>query len=513
MESNKKYVLGLDIGTTSTKATIFTITGRFVGSEFVEYPIIHPRPDWAEQDPKVIYQAVLDSIRLVIKNTFINHEELIGIGISSAMHSLIAVGKDGSLLTNSIIWADNRSVSYVNKLKAGNGHDIYMRTGTPIHPMSPLSKILWFKGEQPELFESVQMWISIKEYVTWRWFNQYFVDYSIASTTGLFNLEQLEWDKEALNLSGITERQLSRPVPTTAIFTGMNKSAAEYMGISESIPVIAGASDGVLANLGVGAIDEGEVAVTIGTSGAIRTIVDKPLTDIKGRTFCYALTEDKWVIGGPVNNGGVALRWFRDQFGFQDAEEARLSGTDVYDVMVNIAAKVPAGSSGLLFLPYLTGERAPHWDANSRGTFFGISLTHKREHFIRAVMEGVVLAVQSVGDVLEELSGKSKEIRVSGGFARSVLWRQIMADVFDQKVVVPESHESSGLGASVLVLYALGYIENLSAVKQMVHVADNQQPIAENVKVYKELSPIYKSLYNQLKIQFESIADFQRRMG
>ncbi|HAQ07738.1 MAG TPA: gluconate kinase, partial [Bacillus bacterium] len=494
METNKEYIIGLDIGTTSMKASIFTSKGRFVSSESIEYPIIHPRPDWAEQDPEIIYQAALDSIRLSIIKAGIDSRNLIGIGISSAMHSLIAVDENGALLTNSIIWADNRSVDYVNELKKGKGHEIYLRTGTPIHPMSPLSKILWFKGERPDLFAQARRWISIKEYVTWKWFNQYFVDYSIASTTGLFNLNDLDWDKGALQLAGIDRKQLSEPVATTAVFRGIAPAAATYMGIPADLPVVAGASDGVLANLGVGAIDEGEVAVTIGTSGAIRTVVKEPLTDIKGRTFCYALTEDKWVIGGPVNNGGVALRWFRDQFGSEETEEAKLTGNDVYEVMVKAAERTPAGAAGLLFLPYLTGERAPHWDANTRGSFFGMTLTHTRAHFIRAVLEGVVFAVHSVGEVLEELAGESKEIRVSGGFARSNVWRQITADIFDQTVIVAESHESSGLGAAVLVLYALGHIDSLSKVKEMVHISEEQHSIPENTAVYGELFPIYKNL-------------------
>ena len=511
MEHRTQFVLGLDIGTTSTKATIFTEKGRFIFSESIEYPIIHPNPDWAEQDPTVIYQAVLDSIRSVILKSGIQSTDLIGMGLSSAMHSLIAIDEEGGLLTNSIIWADNRSVDYANRLKNENGHEIYLRTGTPIHPMSPLSKLLWYKDEQPDLFAKAVKWISIKEYITWKWFKQYFVDYSIASTTGLFNLEHLEWDREVLELIGITKEQLSDPVPTTSVYKGMDPVAAEYMGISADLSIIAGASDGVLANLGVGAIEEGEIAVTIGTSGAIRTVVSKPLTDPKGRTFCYALTEDKWVIGGPVNNGGIALRWFRDQFGKQEKELARLAEADVYEMMVNAASGTPTGSDGLIFLPYLAGERAPHWNANTRGVFFGISLNHTREHFIRAVLEGVVYAVHSVGQILEELNGISKEIRISGGFAQSPLWRQIMADVFDQTVVVPESHESSGLGAAVLVLYALGRIESLTQVKEMVHINETQPSIQENVAVYRELFPIYSSLYEQLKNQFDEIVNFQRK--
>ncbi|TCS79402.1 gluconate kinase (FGGY family) [Tepidibacillus fermentans] len=401
----QRYVMGLDIGTTSTKATIFTLEGHLISSESIEYPIFHPKADWAEQDPDVIYQAVLDTIRGSILKGKIKSSELIGIGISSAMHSLIAIDQYGNPLTNSIIWADNRSVDYVKQLKEEwNGHEIYLRTGTPIHPMSPLSKLIWMREEQPALFKKAAKWISIKEYIMWKWFSEYVVDYSIASTTGLFHLKSLDWDQEVLNLIGITKDQLSIPVPTTTIYQGMNTEAANYMGIPKDLPIIIGASDGVLANLGVGAIEPGELAVTIGTSGAIRTVVDKPITDKKERTFCYALIDNHWVIGGPINNGGIALRWFRDQFAAKEVKEAIELGKNAYDLMIEEADKVPAGANGLIFLPYLSGERAPYWDANTRGVFFGISLIHKREHFIRAVLEGIAFAVYSVGEALIERS-------------------------------------------------------------------------------------------------------------
>ncbi|RFU69473.1 gluconate kinase [Peribacillus saganii] len=500
----------MDIGTTSTKATIFTESGRFVSSHSIEYPIIHPKPDWAEQDPSVIYLAVLNSIRSAIIKADIHGTQLIGIGISSAMHSLIAVDQEGELLTNSIIWADNRSIDYVRKLKEDlNGHQIYMRTGTPIHPMSPLSKLLWMKGERPDIFAKAAKWISIKEYITWKWFHTYFVDYSIASTTGLFNLNELEWDQDVLTLLGIDKEKLSQPVPTTAVYQGMDRDAADFMGIPADIPIVAGASDGVLANLGVGAIEEGELAVTIGTSGAIRTVVSQPLTDPEGRTFCYALSEDKWVIGGPVNNGGIALRWFKDQF--VSYENAIPTEKDSFEALIDSASDIPAGAQGLLFLPYLTGERAPHWNADARGVFFGISLAHQKEHFVRSVMEGVAYAVYSVGKVLNSLAGSSKVIRVSGGFARSDIWRQIVADVFDESVVVPESHESSGLGAAVLTLYALGHIDSLEKVKEMVHVSAVQNAISENAAIYRELFGVYERVYKNLEEEFKIIAEFQRR--
>lgn len=220
---------------------------------------------------------------------------------------------------------------------------------------------MWLRHDEPELFESTAKFISIKEYLFFRLFGQYVVDHSIASCTGLLNLEQLDWDAEALEVAGITPDHLSKLVPTTHILEGMNHESAEKW-LSPSTPFVIGASDGVLSNLGVNAIEPGVVAATIGTSGAIRTVVDRPVTDPKGRTFCYALTENLWVIGGPVNNGGMLFRWVRDEFAASEVETAKRLGINSYDVLTKIAERVRPGSEGLLFHPYLSGERAPLWN-------------------------------------------------------------------------------------------------------------------------------------------------------
>ncbi len=375
----------------------------------VHYDLIQPKPAWAEQDPEHILEAVIGSIRGAVTKAGLSPDNLLAIGISTAMHSLIAVDQNGGLLTKSIIWADNRSAEQSKRiLKEMNGFDIYKRTGTPIHPMSPLSKIVWMKEQDKETFAKTAKFISMKEYILHEFFGTYVVDYSIASATGLFRLDTLSWDEEALRIAGIREDQLSDIVPTTHQLRGLAPEIAARMGIHADTPFIIGANDGVLANLGVGAIGKGEVAVTIGTSGAVRSVTDAPIMDEKARTFCYALTDKHWVIGGPTNNGGIMLRWLRDEFASPEVETAKRLGIDPYDLMIDIADKVPAGSEGLLFLPFLSGERAPFWNPNARGTFFGISLRHKREHFIRAVLEGVIMSVFSIGVALRDLAGPQK---------------------------------------------------------------------------------------------------------
>lgn len=500
------------MGTTSTKAVLFSGNGDIVSQHAISYPLYTPSPAAAEQDPEEMYRAVVGVIRETVKKAGLDPQNVQGVSFSSAMHSVIAVDELGKPLTKVIIWSDNRSAKWAEEIKTKwNGQAIYERTGTPIHPMSPLSKLVWLRHEEPELFQQSYKFISIKEYVFYRLFGKYVVDYSIASATGMFHLENLAWDEEALELAGVTADQLSKPVSTTYICKGLNETAQQETGLVPDTPFVVGASDGVLSNLGVGAIDPGVVAVTIGTSGAIRTVTDKPVTDPKGRIFCYALTENHWVIGGPVNNGGMIFRWVRDELAASEVETAKRLGVDPYDVLTKIASGVAPGAGGLLFHPYMAGERAPLWNANARGSFFGLGMHHKKEHMIRAVLEGVLMNLYSVLLALEELSGTPQRIQATGGFARSDVWRQMMADVFDQPVTVPESFESSCLGAAVLGWYALGEVEDLSVVKEFVGATHEHKPDPAAAAVYRDLFPLFIRCSRLFTEEYEAIADFQQK--
>ncbi|MBA9085913.1 gluconokinase [Fontibacillus solani] len=508
------YMIGIDIGTTSTKAVLFEENGKVTATANEGYPLYTPTTDVAEQDPEEIFAAVISCVRQVMKKSQVSPKNIILVSFSTAMHSVIPVDVDGKPLMRCLTWADNRSVEWSERLKNDmGGHAIYLRTGTPIHPMSPLTKMLWLRHDQPDIFSKTNKFISIKEYVFAKLFGKYVIDYSIASCTGLMNLEKLDWDQEALQIAGISPDQLSTLVPTTHVMKGLSQEYAEQMGLDTSTPVVIGASDGVLSNLGVDAIKPGVVAVTIGTSGAIRTVVDRPKTDPKGRIFCYALTDKHWVIGGPVNNGGGIFRWVRDEIAASEVETANRLGISPYDVLTKIGSRVRPGSDGLLFHPYLAGERAPLWNPNVRGSFFGLTLQHKKEHMIRAVLEGVIFNLYTVLLAMEEQIGQPHQIQATGGFARSPLWRQMMADIFNQKVVIPEDFESSCLGAVVLGLLALGKIDSFDVVSSMVGSTIEHNPIKENSAIYNELLPIYIRISRQLTEEYDAIAKFQRNMN
>ncbi len=509
---NKRYLIGLDIGTTSTKAVLFDKTGNVIAESEGHYPVYHPYPMWVEQDPIEIEEKAIQALKEVIEKGRISPNEILSIGLSSAMHSLICVDNQGNPISASITWADGRSVKQANELKKGKNNTIYLNTGTPIHPMSPLVKLIWMKENSYPPYIKAAKFISIKEFLIKKWFDMYVVDYSIASATGLFNIYTFDWEEQAIHLAGIQKEQLSKPVPPTFVCEGLSKNIAAKIGILSSTPFIIGASDGPLANLGIGAISSGDTAITIGTSGAIRQMSNTPKTDKLQEIFCYGLTKDLWIMGGPTNNGAIVLQWVKDAFGEHEIHRAQQTGKSPYDLLTSLATNVQPGSNGLLFLPYLNGERAPFWDANARGSFIGLTLEHKKEHLIRASLEGVIFSIYHVGEALERLAGKPNTLYASGGFARSSLWVQIVADIFGQSVFVPESHQSSAWGAAWVSLVGIGEVSSLEGIKDFIPMKETYHPQTKTHQTYIELYQIFKELYTVLKSHFHSLAAIQSQI-
>ncbi len=507
----KRYVAAIDIGTSSTKAALVDRESRIVGAAAVEYPLLTPSPDRAEQDPDKIVDAVVSAIREAVNRSGADAGEILCVSFSAAMHSLIAVDETNKPITPCITWADNRSADYEKILhEQFDGKSIYMNTGTPIHPMAPLLKIMWLRDNEPEIFKRTAKFIGIKEYLIAKMCGRFVIDYSLASATGMFNLNGLKWDKQALEAASISEKRLSEPVPPSYVISDIDTKYLSEMGLQAATPFVVGASDGVLANLGIGATAPGEFAVTIGTSGAVRTTVDRPITDPLERLFCYALTPRQWVIGGPINNGGVLLRWVRDELATLEAEEARKAGKDPYEYLTELAAEIEPGSNGLLVIPLFMGERAPYWNANARGVFFGLTLYHRKAHMIRAVMEGVGFSLHSVAEALRELAGPPKRILASGGFARSPLWCQIIADILGTPLSVPKLHDSSAIGAAIMGFAAMEGIDGPLALTSQTEET-SYLPDMQKHALYQRLSKLYRKVYEQLETSFDDIADFQKQ--
>ncbi|CDQ18889.1 gluconokinase [Halobacillus karajensis] len=488
------YVIGLDIGTTSAKSVVFHKNGEVAAEYEVAYPLSHPVVGYAEQDPLQIEQAALEALNISTRT--LERGKIAGVGISAAMHSLICMDKNGASLCPSMIWADARSASEASTLKEEQP-DVYMRTGTPLHPMSPLSKLIWMKNNQYEPWKQADYFVSVKEFLLYRWFGEKVVDYSIAAATGLFNIHEHRWDEETLAIAGIHPDQLFTPVAPTYAMSGMKEDLIEKSGLAPSTPFVIGGSDGPLANLGIGAIQPGETAITIGTSGAIRQFSSEPLLDDKQEVFSYSFTDDLWITGGPSNNGGLVLKWVQQLL----SEEREVP----IEELTKLAGEVEAGSGNLLFLPYLNGERAPFWNAEAKGSYIGLTPSHKKGHMTRAAMEGVLFSIFHIGKALERLGNHHETIYASGGFARSETWIQMLADIFNKRIDLPVSHQSSAWGAAWVALYSLGHVDDLTSIKSSIPMKEHYEPNADNHQKYQALFEVYQSVSDKLQTDFAKL--------
>lgn len=504
------YIIGIDVGTTSTKALLYDTDGKIYAKANKGYTLYQDLPDMAEEDPDEIFNATLAAMQEVISKAEMNGK-VIAISWSAQQHSLIALDENHKPLMRTLTWADNRAQQYVANYKEnGRGMEFYKRTGLPVHPMGPFYKLIWLKNEKPNLFKKAAYWVGIKEYIIWRYTGILKEEISMAAATGLLNMKTVQWDQEALKETGIHKNQLPELVETTDKFQGIHSEYAKILGVDKDVYFVMGATDGALSTIGVGAIDTGVLAINIGTSAAIRTFVDKPQIDPKGRLYCYPIMKGKYLVGGPINNGGIILNWAHDSLFGAEQEAAKLLGIDSYDMLSKIAGTVPAGSDGLIFHPYLGGERAPLWDANARGSFFGLNRKHTRAHMIRAVMEGIMYNLYSVSLALKEVSGEPKGVLAAGGFARSQLWTQMMSDIFENEIVIPESYESGSLAAMFLAKMALGMENNLADIQKYLGTEQSYQPDEETFARYRKLISIYIRLSREFKTEYKDIADYQR---
>ena len=440
-----EVVIGVDVGTTSAKAVAFGVDGvaRAIGR--AGYALQRPQPGWAEQDPVAVADAAVAALRECVAATT---DRIAGVAFGAAMHGLTGLGADGRALTPLITWADRRAAPLADALGGtAEGLALHRRTGTPIHPMSPLLKLAWLREQQPELFARVTHWVGVKELVLARLTGELVVDHGCASATGLLDLASRTWDEGALAYAGITAEQLARLVPVSERVS-LTAEAAHTTGLDPGTPLVAGGADGPSANVGLGATEPGTAACSIGTSAALRVVTDAPRVDDDGRLFCFVLDDARYVVGGATNNGGNVLDWAAA------ALAPDLDGD--HAALLEIAERAPAGSEGLLFLPYLHGERAPRWETGARGAFVGLTSEHRREHLVRAAVEGVGLQLALVLDAMGPAGVELRQIRATGGFSRSRLWRGILASTFGRPIGFAASPEGSALGAAIVGMRALG---------------------------------------------------------
>lgn len=484
VSATDEVLIGLDVGTTAVKVAAFSTAGRGeVASAQHEYPLASPRPGWQVQEPADVLAAVDAALRDCL--AALGRARPIGLAVSSAQHGLLGLDDRREPVTPLITWADARATAEARHLReTGRAPELLRRTGTPVHPMSPLVKLCWFARHEPDLARAVRWWLGVKDLVLLHLTGSLVTELSSASATGLLNSRTRAWDPEALELAGITVDQLPPVLPTTSVLT-LAAPAAAATGLVAGLPVAVGAADGPLGNLGTGAIEPGVAGLSLGTSGAVRMAVDGPRVDPGGSLFCYALTDDLWVVGGAVSNGGIVLRWAGATFA---ADVVRGNHPD-RDLLA-LAAQAPPGSDGLVMVPYLLSERAPLWDPELPGAYVGIRHHHTRAHFVRAALEGVCLQVSTIAEALESVA-PVREVRATGGPFRSPLWRSVMAAVLGRPLVVEAGAGGTALGATALGWFALGGAPDLAtALARLRGPAGDREPVAvtaEDLEAYAGL--------------------------
>lgn len=503
-------IITIEIGTGAIRVAAFDMNGLILGSSKGSYPTFHARPDFSEQDPEQIFITML----YILKN-FLNEQihpkkyEVVSICFNSAMHSVLPIDKNGVPLGNAIVWSDNRAKKEADDLKHSElGKSLYKTTGTPIHAMSPLNKITWLKNNDKDRFNASKKFLSIKTYIIQQLTGEYVVDYSVASATGMLNIYSLQWEDNALKHAGIDKARLAEVVP---VFYSPKKLKKEYqtsLGLHDKVKLIVGSTDGCMATLGAGVWDAEKATVTLEESGAVRVVGKEVLQDEKQRLFNYVLTEGRYVSGGPTNNVGSAFEWYAKQFGdFRKAFDLE----DCMENLINDASKVPAGSEGLIFLPYLQGERAPIWNANARGVYFGLNIKHEQKHIARATIEGIMYGFYSIGKTLEE-HHSFKSLSANGTFASYPLWMQMMADMFNKPVYTKQNSgpDSVACGGFLVSATELGMYKNLDEAAQKVKLLDSFQPHQQNHATYMKHFAIFERLSTKLFDEFEAIAELQQ---
>ncbi|RJQ63111.1 MAG: gluconate kinase [Desulfobacteraceae bacterium] len=506
------WFLGIDLGTGSCKSVAVDQHGSILGFGSGEYPSDSVQSRWKEQDPEAMLSGMIGSVRAAVESAGVSGSYCAGMSIGSALHGILAVDRSGRPLTGVMTWADDRASCQAGAAKETDAaRSLYAETGCPIHWMYPLYKILWVKENHPETFHLAERFLSAKEYITHKLIREYVIDYSLAAGSGLLNTHSLDWSDTAMKFVEIDRSRLSRLCAPGECFTGISSELAGAMGIPPATPFVLGSSDAANSNLGAGAVSSWQSTCMIGTSGALRIFSSRPVLDPKARSWCYAVDKGRWLVGGAINNGGVAFSWLQELFNSASSITGKGARLEFKD-LIRIAEGAGVGSNGLICLPFFAGERSPNWNLNARAMFFGLNLQHDARHTARALLEGVAFRMRSLHEVLGELSGDIRQVRASGGFTRSPLWLQIVSDVLDRELAVPSWGETSSLGAAFWALLGTGVLATFEQAEKLVKLDCSYRPEAANTAVYNRLFEIYQNVYDAMSRFFEPIAEVQKHL-
>ncbi len=498
-------LVGLDLGTTGAKAGVIESSGRIVSTATMAYDTATPRPGWAEQDPSDWWRASCEAVRGAVEASGADRGKIAGIGLSGQMHGSVFLDRDETVIRPCILWCDQRASPQCDWITGTIGiEQLALWVGNPALAGFTAPKVLWLRENEPDAYARVKRLLLPKDYINLRLTGEAATEVSDASGTLLFDVRERTWSKAMVDALDIPSDWLPPVHESGDAIGGLTREAAEATGLREGTPVAAGGGDNACGALGMGALLGGQVAVSIGSSGTVLSPMKEPRVDPEMRlhSFCHA-APGTWYLMGVTLSAGMALRWFRDELGEPERGEALKRGVDPYELLTETASLAPAGCDGLVFLPYLTGERTPHADPEARGVLFGLDLTKTRAHVVRSVIEGITFGLKDSLSIMRDMEVPLAEVITGGGGSRSRMWRQLQADIFELPITRAGTSDAAMLGAGLLAGVAAGVYRSVEeACRQAVDFDERHEPDPGNFGAYRAAYSLFRSLYPALEAHF-----------
>jgi len=507
------YLLGIDIGTSACKVTIFDINGAVAASAARPYNTYYPKSGWAEQDANDWWGAVCDALNAIWQSDKIKPHEIAGVGVDGQSWSALPVSSDGNPLRPAIIWLDRRAQKQADQMAKAAGRQTLINTsGNPPDPAYITPKMLWIKENEPETYKRAYKFLQSNGYITYKLTGQFTQDKSQGYGFHFFDIKNGFYDEELCKQIGLDIDKVADIYECCDVVGSVTSEAARSTGLIEGTPVVAGGLDAAASTLGAGVIFPGQTQEQGGQAGGMSICLDEAIIEPR-LILGYHVVPNKWLLQGGTVGGGGALRWFVDQFGYAEACQAKAKGLNVYSIIDEEASKIKAGSNGLIFLPYMSGERSPIWNPKARGVFFGLSYDKTRAHAARAVMEGCAYALRHNIEVGEQAGGRVSGLMSVGGAAKSAVWTQVKADITQKRINVPYADDATALGSAILAGVGTGIYKSFEeAVTATVKIKNTFEPNKANFAIYDRLYAIYSDIYNKLEQTYDELYEIEQEV-
>lgn len=506
MGEKKMYFLGIDVGTSSVKIILMDRNGTSIFTSSRQYPLYHPHVGWAEQDPEDWWIGVKEGIREILKKSEVPAEAIKAVGLSGQMHGMVALDKNDRVLMPAILWCDQRTQEECDYLNNTIGVSLLTKyTGNKALTGFTAPKILWVKKHKKNIFDKIAHILLPKDFIRFKLTGEYATDVSDASGTLLFDVENKKWSQKMLEIVGLSERVLPECYESNEVTGKISCWAAAETGLVAGTPVVGGGGDQACGAVGTGTVESGIISVALGTSGVVFACQDSYSVDEESRLHSFCHANGKWHVMGVMLSAASCLKWWVENV-------TSFGSKNSYDLLLEEAGKSSPGSNGIIFLPYLMGERTPYNDPDAKGAFIGLNITHRRGDLTRAILEGVAFGLKDSLEIIKEMHIPIKSARVNGGGATSTLWRQILANVFDLRVDVVNSTEGPAFGAAILAAVGAGAFRDVNeACRSIIKTMDSVFPDEAEVNLYNDIYKIYNNLYKNLNKSFENISKIFKR--